>query len=76
MNYVFIPYHTFLSFKDPERERSCKILWEKEKILVTSIFSFSALFFLPQAKTEIINNILFVPCRFFNVGQVHNFAIW
>ena len=34
-------HHTILTFKDPEGRSLLKTLWEKEKMLVTSIFSFS-----------------------------------
>ena len=34
-------YHTMLTFNDSEEEGFWKTLWEKEKMLVTSIFSFS-----------------------------------
>ena len=34
-------YHTTATFNNPEKEALIKTLWEKEKMLVTSIFSFS-----------------------------------
>ena len=34
-------YHTIPIFNDPEIESFLKTLWEKEKMLVTSIFSFT-----------------------------------
>ena len=34
-------YHTFLTFNGPEEGRFLKTFLEKEKMLVTSIFSFS-----------------------------------
>ena len=48
-NYSFYPYsaqwftlyHTIPTFNDPEKEKKMTTLWEKEKMLVTSIFSFS-----------------------------------
>ena len=49
---VFSFYHTFPIFKDPKGEACRKRQWEKEKMLVTSIFSFSHNVFYP-IKTEI-----------------------
>ena len=40
-NHYFTLYHTILTFTDPKIEGNWKTLWEKENILVTSIFSFS-----------------------------------
>ena len=34
-------YHTAQSFNDPDRKTLLKTFWEKEKMVVTSIFSFS-----------------------------------
>ena len=39
--YCLTLYHTILTFKDMEKIAFRKKLWEKEKMLVTSIFSFS-----------------------------------
>ena len=41
-------YHSILTFKDPWKEVFLKTLWEKEKMLVTSIFSFSHNVFYPS----------------------------
>ena len=38
---TFALYHTVQTFNDPEKRRLLKTLWENEKMLVTSIFSFS-----------------------------------
>ena len=46
--YTFNLCHTILSFNKPEEEAFLRQLWEKEKMLVTSIFSFSHVFFLFQ----------------------------
>ena len=43
-SYVLNPLplsHTILNFNDPSEDSFWKTLWEKEKMLVTSIFSFS-----------------------------------
>ena len=42
------PYHTIPTFNDPEKESLFKTLWEKEKMLVTSIFYFSHNVFNPS----------------------------
>ena len=39
--------NTIPSFNDPEKEVFLKTLWEKEKMLVTSIFSFCRNIFYP-----------------------------
>ena len=39
-DYLSYP-HTIPTFNDPEKEGFLKTLWEKDKMLVTSIFSFS-----------------------------------
>ena len=41
-------YHTIPTFNDPEKESFWKHFWEKEKMLVTSIFSFSQNIFYPS----------------------------
>ena len=43
--------HTVLTFIDPKEEGSVKTLWEKEKMLVTSIFPFPTVF-LAHLSTE------------------------
>ena len=43
-------YHTNLTFNDPVERSLLKTLWEKEKMLVTGIFSFSHNVFLPFPK--------------------------
>ena len=44
---VITPYHTILSFNNPVEEGFSKTLWEKEKMLVTSVFYFSHNVFYP-----------------------------
>ena len=39
--YTLTLYHTIPTFNDPQERSLLKTLWEKEKMLVTSIFSFS-----------------------------------
>ena len=53
----FTLYHTILTFNDPQQRGLLKTLWEKEKMLVTSIFSFSNIEFNPSQ-----NKYLFFDC--------------
>ena len=60
-------YHTIPTLNDPEKETFRKrTLWEKENMLVTSVFSLSHNVFY-QSKIEILflNNIFFVVCKCF-----------
>ena len=43
-------YHTILNFNNAKEKNLLKTLWEKEKMLVTSIFSFSRNVFYPSQK--------------------------
>ena len=44
-------YYTIPTFNDPEHERGLlKTLWEKEKMLETSVFPFSQNIFYPSQK--------------------------
>ena len=64
-------YHTIPAFKDPKKRKLLKTLWEKEKMLVTSIFSFSHnVFHPPQIKTQDNIHICFVVCKCFQFGAV------
>ena len=48
-----------------------KTLWEKEKLLVTSNFSFShSVFYLFEELSDIFNKIEIVICRLFQFGRV------
>ena len=54
-----------------------KTLWEKEKMLVTSIFSFFHNVFYPsQNKFHLCSHIYFVICKCFPLGPVWNFVAW
>ena len=54
-----------------------KTLWEKEKMLATSIFSFSHNIFYPsQDKFPFLSHIYFVICKSFQFGQGQNSVIW
>ena len=56
-------YHIILTFNNLEKE-VLKTLWEKEKMLVTSIFSFSHSVFYPyQNRFQFFNHIYFVVCK-------------
>ena len=69
-------YHTNRTFNNLEKEALMKTLWEKEKILVTSIFSFSHNVFYPsQHKYQFFTNIYL--CRLqnaFNLDQSENLS--
>ena len=59
----------------PRGIRLLKTLWEKEKILVTSIFSLSPQCFLPCPR-EILWFGLPLTCKCFEFGHVQNFVSW
>ena len=64
-------YHTIQTFKRPWKRRLLKTLWEKEKMLETSIFSFSPnVFYLSQNRFQILSHIYFVVCKCFEFGPV------
>ena len=70
-------YHTIPTFKESkkterERERDLlKTFWEKDKMLVTSIFSFSLnIFFHSQNKLTVFSHNYFVVCKCFQFVQV------
>ena len=52
-------------------------MWEKEKMLVTSIFSIShSVFYSIKDSNHHFSNIYFVICKCFQFGHVQNFFIW
>ena len=54
-----------------------KTLWEKEKMLVTSIFSFSHNVFYPfQTNFIFFIHIYFVVCKCFQFRPLLKFAVW
>ena len=54
-----------------------KTLWEKEKLLVTSNFSFSHSVFYPFGKLSLIFiQFEIVVCRLFQFGPVSKFVVW
>ena len=59
-----ILYHTILTFNDPYSARCLlKTLWEMEKMLVTSFFSFSHnVFYLSRNKFKFFSRNYFVVC--------------
>ena len=60
MSNVKALYHTMSTFDGPEKDRLLKTLWEKEKMLVTSIFFFSHnVFYASQDKFQLLRNIYF-----------------
>ena len=54
-----------------------KTLWEKEKMLVTSIFSFShSVFYSIKEINPHFSNIQFVVCKCFQFSHVQNSVVW
>ena len=54
-----------------------KTLWEKEKMLVTSIFSFShSVFYSIKEINHHFSNIQFVVCKCFHFGHIQNSVLW
>ena len=54
-----------------------KTLWEKEKMLVTSIFSFlNDVLYPMKGIFHVFSKIKFVVCKCFQFGQVQNFVVW
>ena len=54
-----------------------KTLWEKEKMLVTSIFSFShSVFYSIRKINHHFSNIQLVVCKCFQFGHVRNSVVW
>ena len=55
------------------QEEGCGKQWEKEKMLVTGIFSFSHRVFYPSQKEFLFSSYIhFVVCRCFQLGQSQN----
>ena len=75
-------YFLLFTIQNHDFQRPCiksplKTLWEKEKMLVTSIFSFSHNVFYPsQNKLQLFNYIYFVVCKCFQFGPVQFFVVW
>ena len=74
-------YHTIPTFNDPQTESLLKTLWEKEKMLVTSIFSFSLNVFYPspppppqKKKVLCLSHIYFLSAKFFNLDHSKNLS--
>ena len=59
-----------------EKKRLLKTLWEKKKILVTSIFFFSHNVFYPMKDIfNVLSNISFVVRKYFKFRQVFSFFV-
>jgi hypothetical protein len=57
-------------------KKNLKTLLEKEKMLITSIFSFSKNVFYPSpVKFQFFSHVYFVLCKFFQFEQIQNFAV-
>ena len=51
--------------------------WEKEKMLVTSIFSFSHnVFYSVKERNSYFSNLYFVVCKCFQFGYIQTFVFW
>ena len=62
--------------KRPQEIGLLKTLWEKEKMLVTSIFSFSHnVFYSSRHKFQFLSHNYFVICKCFEFGPVYNFVV-
>ena len=57
------------TFDTPEEKSLLKRLWEKKKMLVTSIFFFSHnVFYSMKQNFNVLSNIWFVVCKCFQFG--------
>ena len=66
---VLTLYYTIPTFNDPLEGSLLKTLWEKEKMLVTSIFSFSHNVFYPfQNNFQFLSQFYFAVCNCFQFG--------
>ena len=66
-----------VTFDDLGKKKKLKTLLEKEKRLITSIFSFSKNVFYPSpVKFQFFSHVYFVLCKFFQFEQIQNFAVW
>ena len=64
-------YHEISTFNNPEKRKLLKTPLEKDKMLVTSIFSFSHnLFYSPHHKILFLSPIYFVICKCFQFEVV------
>ena len=67
----------FTTQSRPRERILLKTLWEKEKMLVTSNYSFSYNVFLPiKDKNDHLSFIYSVVCKCFQFGQVQNFGVY
>ena len=65
------------NFYQPRERSILKTSWEKEKMLVTSIFSFSHNLFYPtKDRNRHFSNTAFVVCKCFQFGQSQNFVVF
>ena len=70
-------YHAIPTFKDSENGGFETFFWEKEKMQVTSIFSFShSVFYSNKDSNRRSSNIYFVVCKCFQFGLIRNFVVW
>ena len=70
-------YHTILTFNDPQERGLLKTLLKKEKMLITSIFSFSHNVFYPIKDRNLhFSYNYFVICKCVQLDLVQNFVVW
>ena len=70
-------YHTIPTFNDPQERGLLKTLLKKEKMLVTSIFSFSHNVFYPIKDRNLhLSYNYFVICKCVQFDLVQNFVVW
>ena len=70
-------YHMIPAFNNLQERMLLETLWEKEKMLVSSIFSFSHNVFYPiKDRNHQYSNGEFVVCKYFHFGQGQKFVVW
>ena len=68
-------YNAIPTFNAPEKKSFLKTLWEKQKMLVTSIFCFSHNVFYPSQKEFLFwSYIYLVICKYFQLDQSENLS--
>ena len=67
----------FHTIPTPLEKKAFENIVEKEKMLVTGIFSFAHnVFYFSQHKFQFLNHYDFVVCKCFEFGKGQNFAVW
>ena len=74
---LFNPFPHNDTFWSPLEASLLKTLWEKEKLLVTSNFSFTYSVFYPfREVSAIFIKVKIVVYKLFQFGPVYNFVVW